>query len=207
MDPTPKVIANAAVQEFFKDSIDEALTNQKVEAQDLTIYYIVNLLTQFTHTEDFFEKTPEGLDTKPLALLFGQALAAQTSAERTQSLKRLGDVSLYIAGFFSNSLSRKLVDLDYYIAMGGRAYSSLSDMTGRLARGDTFTTIYEELSRKFTAFVDVLGEVSERAQVNSNKDILRLYDVWIRTRSKRAEEALAKLGIQPTEEIISPFEQ
>jgi len=33
---------------------------------------------------------------------------------------------LFIAGFFAQSFARKLIDIDYHISMGGRAYATLA---------------------------------------------------------------------------------
>ena len=68
----------------------------------------------------------------PLVSLFGAAVEADTPAERERALQRLGDVSLFIAGFFAHGFARRLVDIDYHIAMGGRAYGTLAET---LARG------------------------------------------------------------------------
>ena len=46
---------------------------------------------------------------------------------RFELLKKLGDRSLYISGFFADSLQRKVVDVDYYAEMGGVAYGALAD--------------------------------------------------------------------------------
>jgi hypothetical protein len=43
----------------------------------------------------------------------------------------------------------------------------------------------------------VLNEVSERSHLSSDKDVLRLYEIWMRTGSKRRESQLRKLGIEP----------
>jgi len=40
-------------------------------------------------------------------------------------MQRLGDTALFIAGVFADSLNRKLVDVDYYVAMGGTAYAQV----------------------------------------------------------------------------------
>ena len=64
--------------------------------------------------------------------MLSDALEAPTAQERERGLQRLGDVSLFMAGFFAHSFARKLIDIDYHIAMGGRAYGTLA---GGLARG------------------------------------------------------------------------
>ena len=73
------------------------------------------------------------------------------------------------------------MDVDYYIQLGECAYGSLA-RHGDPALGDVF----DELAGKFGKCVDVLSEVSERSALTSNADLLRLYEKWIRTRSRRS---------------------
>ena len=200
------VVPETDVRAFFRESVEGALGNQKVEASAHTTFYLVNLLSQFSHSNELFEQTSSGSDRRPLALLYGDALSAMNQHERERALKRLGDVALYVAGFFAASLSRSLVDVDYYVAMGGGAYGSLSAHV-RGTRAEAFREIFDELSNKFVSFVDVLGEVSERTQVTTTKDILRLYEIWMKTGSKRAQEKLQEHGITPTEDVVSNFLQ
>ncbi len=70
---------------------------------------------------------PQRAGLKPLVVMLGEALEAPTHEARCRGLQRLGDVSLFIAGFFSAGFARKLVDVDYHIAMGGRAYGTLAE--------------------------------------------------------------------------------
>ena len=63
---------------------------------------------------------------KPLVVMLCEALEASGHAERNRSLQRLGDVSLFMAGFFARGFAAKLIDIDYHIAMGGRAYGALA---------------------------------------------------------------------------------
>jgi len=57
--------------------------------------------------------------------------------------------------------------------------------------------VFDELAAKFTGRVEVLTEVSERSALTSKTDVLRLYERWMRTRSRRSEELLAEKGIVP----------
>ncbi|MCI0507580.1 MAG: hypothetical protein L0Z73_15920 [Gammaproteobacteria bacterium] len=101
------------------------------------------------------------------------------------------------AEYFSDSLNNKLVDVDYYIAMGGNAYSCLSESMRGYFRNTATQPLYKELTAKFVAFADVLSEVTENKLFASDYDIMRLYEVWMRTGSKRTESILKKLGITP----------
>jgi hypothetical protein len=126
-----KVVTVANLQEFVRDSLHEAMTHQKLAVRDHTEHYVVNLLTLFSRADALYERTPQGARIKPLVVMLAEALEAPSAAERNRALQRLGDVSLFIAGFFAGSFARKLIDIDYHIAMGGRAYGSLGDILGR----------------------------------------------------------------------------
>ena len=58
------------------------------------------------------------------------------------------------------------------------------------------------MSKKFAAFVEVLSEVSERTSLTSDSDLLRLYEKWMRTGSKRNGDLLAENGIVPNESLV-----
>ena len=107
----------------------------------------------------------------------------------------MGDVSLYLAGYFQESFNRKLVDVDYYIDMGGSAYRQVAIRSGAAI----LQKLYCELAERFAVFVDVLAEVSEKTLPKTEKDILRSYELWMKTRSERAAKTLQGAGILPTQ--------
>src|ERR1700728_896666 len=191
------LVAVSSLREFFRDAFHAATERQKLEIEEQSEQYVVNLLTMFSRADALYEKTPEGLRIRPLAHMLAEALEAPSAAARQRALQRLGDVSLFIAGFFARSFARKLIDIDYHIAMGGNAYSSLADSMQRTASGRGIAPIYAELAGKFQGLVDALNEVSEMSYVHSDADILRLYEIWMKTGSPRAHGLLSRLGVQP----------
>ena len=119
----------ASLKEFFRDALHDALAHQHVAVEGETEHYVVNMLTLFSDADALFERS-EGSSRsglKPLAVMLGEALEAPTHEARFRGLQRLGDVSLFICGFFAAGFARKLVDIDYHIAMGGRAYGTLAE--------------------------------------------------------------------------------
>jgi hypothetical protein len=192
-----QVLPVANLQEFFRDALHTALERQRLEVEDQTEHYVVNLLTLFSRSEALYEKTSEGQRLKPLVVMMSEALEARSSDDRNRALQRLGDVSLFVAGFFAQSFARKLVDVDYHIAMGGRAYGTLAETTRNTMRGQAFAAVFLELAQKFQRLVDVLNDVAEMAHEHSDKDILRLYEIWLKTGSPRAFAILRRLGVEP----------
>lgn len=81
--------------------------------------------------------------------------------------------------------------------MGGNAYGSLSEEIRGTSRGKALAAVYRELARKFQILVDVLNEVRDGARQSSDIDVLRTYEVWLRTGSKRAAELLRQNGVIP----------
>jgi hypothetical protein len=185
--------------EYFKELVEGALAHQRVAATELTSFYIVQLLTGFLDRRTLAGGANDvrSDDEEPLALRLARALESGGMKQRV-GLKQVGDQSLFISGFFSDSLRRKLVDVDYYVSIGGCAYHMLSQV-----ETDGFAAVFAELGDKFVGFVDVLCEVSELSASTSNADLLRLYERWLRTGSPRSGQLLVERGVFPNASIRS----
>jgi hypothetical protein len=181
---TDAVVRRESASEYFKELVEGALAHQHIATGELTSFYVVNLLTGFL-------QRPAEDDETPMAFRLAGALDAAGVRQRT-SLKQIGDISLFVSGFFADSLNRKLVDVDYYVSIGGSAYTALSRY-----ETDAFSPVFAELAENFVRFVDVLSEVSERASCGSNADLLRLYERWLKTGSRRSGQLLAERGVVP----------
>ena len=190
------LVAISDVREFFREALTTALEQQQLRVRDHTEHYVVNLLAMFAHTDALFEPGPGGARLKPLAVLLADALGTQDDELRFRTLQRLGDVALFVAGFLANGFPRRLVDIDYHIAMGGRAYGALARSQRRGPRR-VLAAVFAELEDKFQPLVDALNDISECATTRSQHDVLRLYELWHRTGSPRAHRLLMRVGILP----------
>ena len=182
---TDAVVRRESAVEYFKTLVDDALAHQGIAAGELTSFYVVNLLT------GFLQQREEEDDDTPLAFRLLEALEVAGMRQRA-SLKQIGDRSLFMSGFFADSFRRKLVDVDYYASIGGAAYARLSRH-----ETDRFSSVFAELADNFVGFVDVLSEVSERSSCSSNADLLRLYERWLKTGSRRCGQLLLERGVVP----------
>jgi len=192
-----RVVPVHNLQDYFRTSIDGVISRQGVDVDPHAAHYVVNLLTLFSRSEELYEDDGDTFGLRPLALMLADAADASSAAERTHSLQRIGDVALFISGFFADSLAGKPVDIDYYIYMGGNAYGSLSEEVRGTFRGSAFAPIYRELASKFQVLVDVLNEVRDEARQESDIDLLRTYEIWLKTGSGRAEKLLRQNGVVP----------
>lgn len=182
------------LQDYFRSSIDDVVNRQQVDIDPHAAHYVVNMLTLFSRSDELYEDDGEVYGLRPLALMLADAADAESIEQRSQLLQRIGDVALFISGFFSDGLASKAVDVDYYIQMGGNAYGSLSEEVRGTFRGRAVADVFQELAIKFQLVVDILNEISDGP---SNRDLLRAYEVWRRTGSRRAEQLLRKNGVVP----------
>ena len=186
------ILSSQSLRDFFRDLLSRAIENQRASVQPFIELYLVNLLHEFLASEALYVQAEDGSwQQKPLAFLLKDALE-EAGPSRVRLLKRLGDTSLFISGFFPDSLARRssLVDVDYYIAMGGRAYDAV-------ARHALERSLWAEHSDKFRLLVDILNEVSERTLASSEAGLLRLYERWLKTGSDRLANALVRQGLVP----------
>jgi len=202
-----KKITNETIESYFAEIVGVAVADHKLAITAESQFYLVNLLCEFAFSDRLYNVDSESgqLHREALALLLARA-ESSPPIERVRLLKRLGDSSLYISGFFAESLARSLVGVEYYISMGGTAYGTLSDVRRYRYDPGHHALVFGELADNFRQLVAVLAQVSERSSAFSatNESLLRLYDLWVRTGSQRIAEKLRVLGLEPQALIKEP---
>lgn len=188
------MISVARPKEVFNELVKSAIDHQHLNVSAGSQDYISGLLESYITTERLVEG--------PLAITYLKAFEQGREAQ-VAALKQLADFSLFFSGFFADNLTRKILDSDYYVLIGRSSYRYLST-TQVGANRQILKVLYAELAIKFTAFTSILSEISERAHLTSSRDVLRVYDRWLRTKSRHAERVLRELGIEPMEVSTSP---
>lgn len=189
------IVEAANVESFFHESIIDSVSSQNVDVCEETVVYMTQLLTQYVRSEELFEQDEDGMRLRPLAMLYCQAAEASDHKSRRDRLKKLGDLALFVSGWFANCLERRRVGVGYYIQMGECAYDSLSESCGESVRGRVFARIFQDLASHFTELRDVISEIHMTVDSRSDSDLLGLYDLWQRSGSSRAAELLRAEGI------------
>lgn len=198
-----RVITSSDLVHYFRDEVSDAKDSLGIDMSEYLEFYLVNLLSEYGRRGS--APTP---GEEPLALLYKRALES-SAPQRVQILKGIGDLALFVSGFFIEFVERSLVDVDYYVGMGGTAYDSVSNIVGSQPRGEAFAELYGQLAVRFTELVDLLNEIAERSRDNSedNTSLLRMYDQWARTGSERIRRLLLEKGLVPADGIPTEYEQ
>ena len=192
--------------DFFEEIVSDAFKQRNLRTLPFVKTYLVGLLEFYVPASNLFDDfDSSGKRTREtLAETFLKAQNAEPHT-RIELLKKLGDRSLYISGFFSDSLQRKLVDVDYYADMGCAAYSSLAANVS----DDMIARLYSEFASRFFEFADVLGYISSIAHITDEENIMRLYETYAKTGSETARSKLNEKGLiaVPIEELAKKKQQ
>jgi hypothetical protein len=195
-----QLVLAGSLKDFFRMVVGEVVKRQRVTIEEVTEFYVVNLLADYAQAEKLFTQENEGKrEAEPLALLYHRALQ-QDRDEKIRTLRRLGDVSLYTAGYFNSSLQDRAVGADYYMQMGKNAYSALAD----LSASSSFSGVYQELCQKFSSIVEVLEEISARGMAATGpQGQLQVFEAWSRSGNGRLEQVLIDAGMLPPKKLLA----
>ncbi|MBS1985923.1 MAG: hypothetical protein JST16_17315 [Bdellovibrionales bacterium] len=178
------------IDSYFEGEIQAIAGRQKIELSPFAVKYLGRMLARFSDTQTYL-KTQGQHST--LGMLWLEGLT-KTVNEQLQQFQTLGDIALFTSGFFGDRIQRSLVDMDYYMAMGGRAYERAGHLRESI-QAERDVNIFFELAGTFEGLVGVLAEISDQTLLGNDRDVLKLYEKWLHTRSERVRRMLAESGI------------
>ena len=190
VDVGQEPITETSLSVYFKERLSDCAQRLKPPPQEDTCWYLSSLLDRFVRTEHLYSyDDSNGWGLRPLALLYGDALQASSERERCLLLQQLGDMALFLGALFPQRFSRRGIQQDYVIGMGGSAYDYLSS-SARCNRH-----IYAELAATFTGMLALIADVCSRTEQLQQMDIVALYQRWLETGDPAAASRLQALGI------------
>ena len=193
-DPPSPISAVVDVDDFFREVVSDARRASGVETSTASEYYLASVLAAFARPGTF---QPETFN-KPFTFLLVEALEA-AGAERFERLRLLGDAVLYQSGFFGEHLDRVGLQRGYVNGVGAIAYDHAAAMLRRVGSGAA-PDLFDELASRFDRFVDLLEVVADSLyaqEVREPKNLVDLYERWLKTRSPVLRNALHHYGLVP----------
>lgn len=181
-------------EQHFAELLKEACAHRNFQILPASETYILNMLNHYIDSRNLFSPLILDQESERLpdtfAELYLTALNSDDPKNRTY-MKILADKALYLSGFFGDSLQRRSVDIDYYMGIGASAYSNLAAWT----KEETTAAVYSTFSKKFIDYADLLSYISDKSALQSEQNILKLYERYVKTGSDLARDKLAELGV------------
>lgn len=139
--------------EFFYKLISDKFRDNKILVSKEVEFYIVNLLSRFLKSDNFFSIDSNGKNKNdPLVFLIKEAEDERNTECKKLLYRQVGDVALYSVGIMSNETTL----FSYYSHLGKSAYSSVA----LLYEKRFIKNMYHELSYSFDPIVNSLREIS-----------------------------------------------
>lgn len=196
LDSVDEPLAEISLAEYFRRRLNGFARQLDAPPREDTCWYIGSLLERFSRSDRLFAYTQEGMDLRPLALLYGDALEAPDERSRCLILQQLGDMALFLGALFPDRFTHRGIQQDYVVGMGGRAYDYLAGnaRTGR--------HIFEELAGMFAELLALIARACSRQQAD-NEDLIALYERWVRSGDPALARRLRSLGVAIPVDAIS----
>ncbi len=186
------ITTHESLESYFSSLVSEALEAQKLDISPASSAYVIQLVKDFSRSEALVGGKPEETGTPALFRLYERAVNAEPSG-RFDAYRHLGDVALFVSGFFAAHVERSLVTVDYYVDMGRTAYQQAAG----LARGGAFADVLDQLARSYNRVVELLTSIAEKTTLPVRHDVAALLERWMRDGNKSLSERLITCGSVP----------
>lgn len=190
-DEDKKIILSANLQGFFFDGLMELNKKSLCPMPQSIIYYSSGVLDKFVLSQDFFEVNEGKLREKILGLKLLEATQLPRE-EQKRVYKEVADTSLVVCGYFSRSVSNKLVDAHYYAQLGKMAYGHLNSMVPNFLDIPSFYNMIATSFESMTTLMTLLASKNSTG-IESNlifKKILK---------DEASEKEMLVSGVVPNE--------
>lgn len=184
---TARVVAAENLFDYFHVRVEDARAGNKVRISDDTSLYLASLLADRTRADRV------GPTEGTLAELHLHA-ANSPPSEQARMYRELGDRSLYMLGYFAESLERGTVGPKYYAEMGSGAYHR-ADRVFKTWFADAFGPVFHELAVRFQECVALVGEVKDADLDDASDDPVWLYQRYLATGSEIYAEKMRAMGL------------
>ena len=188
-----QVMTAVIKQVSFRDYIKKELSSADSSLSCEVIDYLADLLCFYLRSDRFYQRRgrPEGGCEETLVSLYGKIHSAKARREKIYLFKKMGDLSLYVSGFFRSAVEKKTVDVSYYENMGQSAYGYIADCYG------SQKNIFSALSRRFRNLSESLFYIQKKSELKDNKTAVALYREYMTKKKTPALKRLLQEGRFP----------
>lgn len=161
-----EILIENSVQSFFFDRISDINKKSSPKLSSEIVHYMSLVMERYLLAENFFEERDGKLSEKWLGMkLLSSGECA--SAEKKRVLKDVGDTVLFLCGYFSPSLNRKIVNQGYYLDLGKMAYQRLDGVVPLVYEIRSF---YKHIASQLEQMTNLLTVVA-----HAQKDLFPAY--------------------------------
>lgn len=188
-----KIELNLSYKDYFAELLAQAQKGLGFNIQPQVQSYLINLLEFHSLTSNLYPQEHKENGQKNPTTLAEMWLTAHQSEQqqRFELIKQVGDRALYIGGYFTESLNRKAIDIEYYSQMGQSAFSFLASHSADQFQSRTFNYLAVDFNR----WLDILSFIANQQSGTPNASLLKIYERYLKTGSDYAYHQLVEHGV------------
>lgn len=122
-----KILLTSSLQGYFFQGLAELNKKSLCPVPESVIFYSSDVLDKFSLSQEFFEVSDGKVREKVLGVKLLEATQLPRE-EQKRVYKEVGDMSLMLCGYFSESVNKKIIDVHYYAQIGRTAFGHLNNV-------------------------------------------------------------------------------
>jgi hypothetical protein len=151
-----EIVTVANLQSFFYKNLSDLNQKSLCPVPEEAIYYSSSVLERYCLTHEFFEQENGRVQDKVLGIKLLEASQKRTEEQR-RIYRDVGDTALMVCGYFSNSVNKKLMDVNYYIQLGQTAYDRMNSLDPSFMDIPSFYKLMASSFEKITTLIDLFA--------------------------------------------------
>lgn len=159
MSKSKEILEVTSLQSYFFQNLTELNNKSICPIPEEIIYYSSSVMEYYGLSSKFFEFQNGRAQSK---ILGTKLLEAQLKdrTEQKRIYKDIGDSALMVCGYFSKSIDKKILDLNYYIKIGQLAYLRLNNLSPELLNIPRFYKVMATCFVNTTKLISILSTVN-----------------------------------------------
>ena len=191
-----KIILSANLKGFFFEGLTELNKKSLCPVPESVIYYSSDVLDKFALSQNFFEVNEGKVREKILGMKLLEASQVGRD-EQKKIYKEVGDMSLLVCGYFSESVNKKIVDTQYYSQLGKMAYSHLNTVTPNFLDIPSFYGMVATCFESLTTLMTILATKDRGGENNL------IFQKLLRSENVSEKQMLASGVVAPLTNKVS----
>jgi hypothetical protein len=184
----------SSIEEFFSTEVEKISKRHGLNLSAELITYLSNILVRFASTEELKLSHPVKEEKNNLTPTeFWIEVQQLPLHQQLNALKFLGDYSLFVTGFFSENVRGGLLDMDYFQALGGKAYYQAGKIREAIA-AEKALNLFFSLAESFPHYSEIFSELYDQTLLHSNEGALKVFEKWQKTNSQSLSVLLMQEG-------------
>lgn len=178
--------------DFFLEEIQKISKKHGLKLNPVVAAYLADLLNKFTSTSEIKLSHPNS-EKNMTPTEFWIEVQHLPLSQQLIALQLLGDYALFTTGYFGQYVKGSLLDMDYFQAIGGKAYYRAGEIKENFA-AEKSINVYFSLAESFHRFSEVLSEFHDQTLLHSSEGALKLIERWQNTGSENLSRLLFENG-------------